>query len=110
MADVILNITIPDAYVAKVIDAFTKVAGMEMRIEAQKHTPDISERFNGHWQFTISPKGTSESLKDFGERCFRELGKAIINMVDKAEDEQRYRNEISAIIPPESDVPEDILI
>jgi hypothetical protein len=109
MADVILEITIPDAYVTKAIDAFTTIAGKHMMIEARGHAPDPANEFNGMWDFRIDEKDAAETLKQFGERCFRELGKAVINMVDKAEDVDRYRSEVSAVTPPASDVPSDIL-
>ena len=51
-----------------------------------------------------------ETNKEFGERVLRELGKAVVNMVDKAEDMNRYKTEVAAIEPPVSDVPSDVLI
>ncbi len=107
--DVILNITIPDAYTARALNAFTKISDCHITIEARGHNPDPALEFNGHWDFRIDPQGAGETAKQFGERCLRELGKAVINMVDKAEDEIRYRNEVGAVSPPVSDVPEDIL-
>lgn len=92
----------------KVLDAFNTIADTHLTIESRGHNPDPNLEFNGHWDFRIDPKG-AETNKQFGERVLRELGKAIVNMVDKAEDEVRYRNEIAAVTPPESDVSEDIL-
>ena len=57
----------------------------------------------------IAEKGGGETNKQFGERVLRELGKAIVHLVDKAEDDIRYRTEISAVDPPVSDVPDDVL-
>lgn len=103
MADVNLTIVIPDAYITRVLDALNAVAGASFSIEATK------DDTHAHWDFTIAPKGASETNRDFAKRFIRELGKAVINMVDKAEDEQRYRDEISIISPPVSDVPNSIL-
>jgi len=108
MADVQLTITIPDAYVTRAVNAFTTITDTHMTIEARGHG-DPENEFNGRWDFSIEPKGDTETMKEFGERVFRSLGLAIINMVDKAEDETRFRTEVQAIVPPASDVPEDIL-
>jgi len=109
MTDVILSVTIPDAWQARVLDVFSTITNTHMTIEARGHAPNPEDEFDGHWDFRIDPKDDSETNKQFGERVLRELGKAIIHMVDKAEDRVRYRNEIAAIAPPISDVPDDIL-
>ena len=103
MADVILTITIPDAMVTRTLDAFNTITDTHMTIEARR------DDFDGRWDFHILPKDTGETNKQFGQRVLRELGKAVINMVDKAEDETRYRTEVAAVVPPVSDVPEDVL-
>ena len=109
MADVILNVTVPDAWVARVLNAFNAIADTHMMIEARSHAPDPEDEFDGRWDFRIEVKQPAENNKQFGERVLRELGKAVVHMVDKAEDDVRYRNEVAAIIPPSSDVPDDIL-
>jgi len=109
MADVILEITVPDAWTVKVLNSFTTITDIDIRIEARGFSSNPEDEFNGSWDFRIDPKDVTETNQEFGERVLRELGKAIVNMVDKAEDEQRYRTEIAAIEPPASDVPSDIL-
>ena len=109
MADVILNITVPDAWVTRVLDAFNIVADTHMIIEARGHAPNSEDEFDGRWDFRIEEKQPAENNKQFGERVLRELGKAVVHMVDKTEDYIRYRNEVAAITSPVSDVPEDIL-
>jgi len=106
MADVILNITVPDAWIVKVLDAFNTITDTHMSIEAGGNPEN---EFDGRWDFRIQTKQPAETNKQFGERVLRELGKAVVHMVDKAEDDVRYRNEVAAIEPPSSDVPEDIL-
>ena len=108
MADVELTIVIPEAYIAIASNAFLTLADTHMTIEA-RGSGDPETEFNGHWDFRIQPKGDTETLKAFGERFLRELGKACINMVDKAEDEIRYRTKIAEVVPPASDVPDNIL-
>ena len=109
MADVILNIIVPDAWVTRVLNAFNTITDANMTIEARGHAPNPEDEFDGHWDFRIEDKQPTETNKQFGERILRELGKAVVHMVDKAEDDVRYRNEVAAITPPSSDVPDDIL-
>lgn len=110
MADVVLNITIPDAMTVRALAAFTKIAGTHMTIESRgsQDMPDGSD-FNGHWDFRIEPQQPGETAKQFGQRVLREFGKAVINMVNKAEDETRYRTAVAMVVPPASDVPENVL-
>ena len=109
MADIILNVTVPDAWITRVLNAFNKITDIHMVIEARDHLPTLLNEFDGRWDFRIEDKQPTENNKQFGERVLRELGKAVVHMVDKAEDKIRYRTEVAAIIPPASDVPEDIL-
>ena len=103
MADITLNLNIPDAYVSRAVDAFNGLAGK--RIEMMAHGED----FNGNWSFQIAPKDPGENLKDFGTRFFRELGLAAIRMWDYAEDQDRYRGEVALITPASQDVPDDAI-
>jgi hypothetical protein len=106
MADVILNITIPDAHVTRALDAFSTITDKHLTLTARgSEAPD----FDGSWDFRIDPKDAGESNKQFGERCLRELGKAVINLVDLAQDTDRYKTDIDAVTSPESDVPTDVL-
>lgn len=109
MADVILNITIPDAMTARTLAAFNKIAGTHMTIEARGSSPNPAQDFDTRWDFRIAPKDVAETNKQFGQRVLKELGKAVIKMVDKAEDDIRYRTQVAAVVPPASDVPEDVL-
>ena len=108
MADVTLEIIVPDAWVTRVLNAFNTIADTHMTIEARGSGSPETE-FDGRWDFRIAVKGPAENNKQFGERVLRELGKAVVNMVDVAEDNVRYRTEVGAITPPVSDVPEDVL-
>jgi len=109
MANAILNITVPDAWVTRVLDAFNTITDTQLTIEAKDYTPNSENEFDGHWDFKIEGKLSTENNKRFGERVLRELVKAVVHMVDKAEDDVRYRNEVAAITLPASDVPNDIL-
>jgi hypothetical protein len=48
------------------------------------------------------------SDSDFCKKVFCELGEAIVNMVDIDIDRARYDAEVAELIPPVSDVPDDI--
>ena len=109
MADVTLEITVPDAWIIRVLNAFNMITDTHMMIEARGHALNPEDEFDGRWDFRIEDKQSAETNKQFGKRVLRELGKAVVHMVDKAEDDVRYRNEVAAITPPSSDVPEDIL-
>ena len=109
MADVILNITVPDAWVRRVLNAFNTITDTHISLEARGHASNPEDEFDGRWDFRIENKQPTETNKQFGERVLRELGKAVIHMVDKAEDYTRYKSEVAAIEPPASDVPDDIL-
>ena len=109
MADIPLTVTVPDAWVIKVLNAFNTVADTHITLVA-RGSGDPETEFVGCWDFRIDVKQAGETNIEFGERVLRELGKAVINMVDKAEDEQRYKVEIATIIPPASDVPAGVLL
>jgi len=109
MADVILNIKVPDAWAIKVLNAFNTITDIHISLEARGHASSPEDDFDGRWDFRIENKQPTETNKQFGERVLRELGKAVVHMVDKAKDDIRYRNEVAAITPPSSDVPDDIL-
>ncbi len=80
-----------------------------MTIEARGSSPDPANDFNARWDFRIAPQQPGETAKQFGQRVLRELGKAVIKMVNKAEDETRYRTQVAAVVPPASDVPDNVL-
>ena len=103
MADITLQITIPEEHQQRVIDAFTLASGKELEISA--HHP----LFDGRWSFSVAPKLSIETMKEFGERFFKELGISVIRLVALYLDQQRYETEIGAIQKPEQNVPDDIL-
>ena len=109
MADVQLTITIPDVHTTRVLDAFTKAAGARIELMAHKHTENND--FNANWSFEYAEQDTAggETAKQFGARVILELTKALVKMVDYAEDQARYRTEVSAITPAAQDVPEDVI-
>ena len=107
MPDVTLQITIPDAHATQVLDAFTKAAGARIELMAHKSTP--TKEFNANWSFQYAEKDASENNKQFAVRAILELIKALVKMVDYAEDQDRYRTAVSAIPKAEQDVPDNII-
>ena len=107
MADVTLAITIPDAHVTQVKNAFDKASGARIDINAHKSTE--STEFNANWNFTIDPQQSGETVKEFAVRFILEQIKAVVKMVDYAEDQARYRTEVSAITPATQYVSDDII-
>ena len=105
MADIILNITIPEEHTIKVLQTLTLLAGKQLRLEAFLSSSSLVE-----WGFKFLPRGDTEPAKDFGERVIREFLKAAVKMVDYAEDRTRYDLEVSQIPPASQDVPEDIFL
>ena len=107
MADVTLQITIPDAHVTQVKNAFDKAAGA--RIDMHEHKSTETQNFNANWNFVVTEQGETETVKEFAVRFILEQIKAVVKMVDFAEDQARYRTEVSAITPASQDVAEDII-
>lgn len=103
MADIVLNITIPEEHQQRVIDAFTLASGKGLQLSVCHDVVD------GRWNFVIDPKQPDETMKEFGERFLKGLGIAVIRLVDLCEDTQRYRTEIADIDQPSQDVPDDVL-
>ena len=104
MADITLNVTIPEEHQQKFVEGFTLVSGKELELSAN------SQVFDGRWSFVISQKQQTETMKEFGERAFRELGIAVLRLVALYQDTKRYRIEVGDIKQPEQDVPDDILV
>lgn len=103
MADIVLSITIPEEHQQRIVDAFTRASGKELELSANHNM------FDGRWCFNIDKKQQEETMKQFGERFLRELGKAVIRLVSLYDDSLRYKSEIGEIERPAQDVPDDIL-
>ena len=102
-----LTITIPDAHTTRVLDAFTKAAGARIELMAHKHTENND--FNANWSYSYDEQGGAETAKQFAIRVITEQIKALVKLVDYAEDQDRYRTAVSAIPPAEQDVPDEIV-
>lgn len=103
MADIVLNITIPEEHQQCVIDGFTSASGKNLNLSIIHNTLD------GRWDFIIDPKQPDETMKEFGERFFIKLGIAVIRLIAVCRDTQRYQLEVGEVERPSQDIPDDVL-
>lgn len=107
MADVTLNLIIPDVWVSRCLDAFTLASGRHLVLK----TGDISAgpKDTITWDFELGKKDTGETNTEFGKRVCKELVIALIRMVEYAQDEQRYWDDVDDVVAPAQSVPDDIV-
>ena len=98
MADVILEITIPDQHVDRVKETFEAYDGAETMIKVG----------NDIFAFQIASQGT-DNMRDFAKNLIKGLVVALVKCKEYHTDRERYQNEIKAITPPAEEVPEDIV-
>jgi len=103
MANVKLEITIPDAHVARVLKAFEALAGIQLELEAH------DMEYSGHWSYKYQPKQTGENNKDFVTRAIKQNIRALVRMYDYSQDQERYGSAVAQIPMAEQDVPDDII-
>lgn len=98
MADVDLTVTIPDAWVDRVLTAISNFAGNKIEI-----------RIDGvSLEFSYAQKGAGESNIEFGKRWLRNLGLYFVKVSELKTDVIRYNNEAAAISEPNQSVPSNI--
>lgn len=105
MADVVLQLTIPDANVERILTALNKLAGKPLSIEATD-----SDWWRGIWQYSFEPKTVDETNKDFAVRVIKENIKAMVRMVEYAQDVERYKTIVATVSPPTQTVPDNIIM
>lgn len=97
MADI--TITIKDAQISRVMNAFNALAGEELTI-----------RWNGDEKnFFYNAKTSGETNMDFGKRLIATIIKQFVKVYEKKTDNDRYSQEINTITPPSENVPDDII-
>ena len=111
MADVNLTITIPDAQVTRVFDTFTKLADRNIILRTSLSPIEPGGREpEGSWVLKFSSKLVSETNKQFGIRAILETIRALVKLKEYTEDTQRYHNDVSVVIPPSQNVPDNIVL
>jgi len=108
VADVNLEITVPDAWTSRVLAAFTAITNTHIQIISHGSSVDHID-FHGKIDFKIDEQQPGETAKQFGERVLRDFGKHIVKLVELAADEVRYDEDVADVNPPTENVPEDIL-
>lgn len=103
MADINITITIPDEYIADVVDTFTGCAGH--MIEMNCH----DEELNGHTVINYIEQQDGEAAIDFGKRVIRKLIKGLIEVYQLDIAEDNYRAAIADIPAPSINVPDNII-
>jgi hypothetical protein len=101
MANITLQIEIPENWVSRVQESFNGMANnkIEMQFERVNHDFEYPEKQNG------------ESQVQFAERILRELAKSLIKIYELDKDfKERYIPAVNAIEQPNINVPNDILI
>jgi hypothetical protein len=99
MADIVIEITVPDAYVTRAFEALTGMADKRIRIEF--------ERDSVIYDYTA--KESEETNKEFAERVCRNMIINHIKAYEKDLDYDRYHAEMKAVLPASEDVPDNIL-
>jgi hypothetical protein len=99
MADVILKITIPDAYVQRTLDAFNGLAERDISLKVDYQNMNLN----------FEPKTVDENNVEFGERVIRQSILHLIKLYELDKDFKRFTSEKDAIAEVSETVPEDLL-
>jgi hypothetical protein len=110
MADVVVENTIPDAYVARIVAALPKVVGSHVTVSLRgfQNASDGSD-LDGSCDFNL-PTIVGETSMQMGKRIMRHLMLAVCRAVEVGEDKIRADSDHAAVTPPTSDLPDDAVI
>jgi hypothetical protein len=100
MADVIIEVTLKDAHVNKILEAINAYAGVKIGIKPKE---------GAVWSFSYGTKQDGETNKQYGERFVRELIKAFVRTHDYNTDLGRYSSDIDSISLPSHSIPNEIV-
>ena len=101
MADIILETKIPSVLASRALEYLNKAADKNIEINIM----DLMAR----WEFSYQEKQTEETNKQYAERVIRELVRGLMRAIDLSEDSERYNTEVSTLILPNQDVPDNIV-
>ena len=99
-----ITLTVPDANVTKVLDAFNGLAGKEILFTILDTALQEEQ-----WRYTFLPKQPVENNQDFAVRVIKETIVALIRLQSYAGDKARFEAAIDAIPPATQDVPDNII-
>ena len=107
MPDQLITLRIPEEHLAMAGATMHGLADARIDINAHKSTE--GEEFNGNWNFSYLPRQDGEGQKQFAQRFVKTIFKAFVKLYDYAEDQDRYRSDVSVIEPASEDVPDDVI-
>ena len=100
MADIILPITVPEAYTTKVLDMINGFA-------EQQITLTLNDLVSGDYVFEAKKPG--ENNIEFGTRFIRDFMIICLKMASEKKAREEIRDLIEAINVVPEDIPEDII-
>lgn len=100
MADVILQITIPDEYVQRTLDAFNGLAERNISLKIDYQNMNLN----------FEAKSEDEDNIEFGKRVIRYSILHLIKLYELDKDFKRFTSEKDSIAKVSETVPEDLLI
>ena len=108
MPDQQVTITIPEAYVTMVIEAFNQVCGATLNMDIKCPATEETSSIQLASEVIIAKKGENETNLQMGKRVIRTLIKGVA-LANKAKTEDaRFDGEVSQITSPDYTVPDGI--
>ena len=101
MADITLQLTIPDQYITRVLNAFETLADKDIIV--------VVESEKAQFSYNYESKQQGETNRDFADRAIKECIRSIVRVADYIIDKERYDAEVTNISPAGQDVPDDII-
>ena len=87
-----ITITVPDSYVAKVLEALNGLADKEITIQSK-------DEMLGVWSYKYDEKGDTEDNRAFAKRVFTSTLLAFVRMFHHSEDRKRFKEDVSNVTP-----------
>jgi hypothetical protein len=99
-----ITLTIPDAHVARALDAFAELSDKNIALTL------LEDGLQGNtWTYNYAPKQASENSQQFAVRVAKETLLALIRLQDSTEDRERYKTEVAGIDPVAQDIPDNMI-
>ena len=110
MADININLKIPNAHVSTAWKAINALADTHMTIEARGHASDPVDKLDVRFDFRIELQKDGETNKQFAERWLSEYVRAVIKGYWLSVDNKRYREDVSAVSLPMESVDDGVIV
>lgn len=110
MADVILSITIKDKHAARVLAAVVAQSGKKIFMKIEKENLNETIRTCGKSSWEYQKKQAGENNRQFVERMLRRFLIAFVKHYEYNLDKVRYNNEVSMVVLPDENVPDNIVV